>query len=149
MCTLKGGSGNSVQYSSAEQVSKLLGKRGELASMYLCNLSVQPSKEKHRVVFSARVGEAPKELEELQSLVAKHEGIFQEPQGLPPNREVNHRIPLKEGQSIINQKPYRYPAPQKDIIEKMVKEMLSMGIIRSSSSLFSFPVVLVKKKDQT
>lgn len=78
VCKLKGGIGSLVHYSSAEQVSKLLGNEGKLALLHLCSLSVQPLKEEHSVVISAKVGETRKELEELQSLVTKHEDIFWE-----------------------------------------------------------------------
>ena len=49
----------------------------------------------------------------------------------------------------MNCRPYRYGALQKDVIEKMTQEMLDSGVIQNSTSSFSSPVVLVKKKDNS
>ncbi|KAF7831702.1 putative nucleotidyltransferase, Ribonuclease H [Senna tora] len=66
--------------------------------------------------FSVPPGIAP--------LLTTFQLLFDEPTGLPPAREDDHRIHLVEGTSPINVRPYRYPFYQKSEIEKLVNEML-------------------------
>jgi len=73
--------------------------------------------------------------------------IFSPPTSLPPPRVCNHEIPLIPGAQPVFIRPYRYPPKLKDKIERQVQEMLSQGIIQPSSSSFSSPVLLVRKKD--
>ncbi|KAL4346612.1 hypothetical protein GQ457_17G009440 [Hibiscus cannabinus] len=83
----------------------------------------------------------------LQQLLRNFEDVFEEPTKLPPERGKDHKIPLLDENSVVKIRPYRYPAYQKDEIEKMTRELLSSGLIRDSTSAFASPVVMVKKKD--
>ncbi|XP_071738959.1 uncharacterized protein [Rutidosis leptorrhynchoides] len=83
----------------------------------------------------------------FQSLLHKYQDIFVVPTQLPPKRSCDHKISLKPDTQPINLRPYRHSPTQKDAIEDMVKELLDSGVIRSSQSPYSSPIVLVKKKD--
>ncbi|KAK8957341.1 hypothetical protein KSP39_PZI000693 [Platanthera zijinensis] len=87
------------------------------------------------------------EPEQLQDLLVQFDDIFQEPRSLPPARFRDHQIQLKAGVDPTNIRPYRYPHIQKTEIERSIREMLAAGIIRPSTSAFSSPIILVKKKD--
>ena len=84
---------------------------------------------------------------EMEQLLFHYNTIFQEPTTLPPPRVHDHHIPLEPGFRPVNVRPYRNPHIQKNEIKRAVKEMLETGIIRPSSSSFSSPILLVKKKD--
>lgn len=70
--------------------------------------------------------------EAMNSILVKYEGIFQEPSGLPPIRQQDHAITVKEGCGPISVSPYRYAHNQKDEIECMVGEMLKLRVIQVS-----------------
>jgi hypothetical protein len=57
---------------------------------------------------------------QLLDLLNAYLELFNEPQGLPPNRSHDHTIQLKEGAGPIKVRSYRYPHYQKNEIEKMV-----------------------------
>ncbi|PWA81057.1 hypothetical protein CTI12_AA191120 [Artemisia annua] len=86
---------------------------------------------------------------QLQPLIDKYQGIFHEPTGLPPFRSTSHSIPLLPNSTPPNIQPYRYPHSQKTEIEKQVDQLLTAGFIQPSTSPFSSPILLVKKKDNT
>jgi len=64
---------------------------------------------------------------EVELSLQEFEHVFETPTGLPPLRGHEHPIILKEGAQPVCQRPYRYPFYQKNEIEKIVKELLSMG----------------------
>jgi hypothetical protein len=84
---------------------------------------------------------------DLQLLLEKFQDIFAEPQGLPPMRSHDHKIPLIQGSSPVNVRPYRFPYYQKNEIEKIVLDLLNSGVVRANTSPYSSPVLLVKKHD--
>ena len=83
----------------------------------------------------------------LQSLLDHFTFVFAEPRRLLPPQPFDHSIPLLPSTSAMNVYPYRYLYYQKLEIKRLTREMLADGIIWPSNSLFSSPVLLVKKKD--
>jgi hypothetical protein len=55
---------------------------------------------------------------ELNRMLSKYDGVFKEPTRLPPKRQKEHVINLKEGHDAVNVRPYRYPHHHKNEIEK-------------------------------
>uniref|UniRef100_A0A2N9HR88 Reverse transcriptase n=1 Tax=Fagus sylvatica TaxID=28930 RepID=A0A2N9HR88_FAGSY len=83
----------------------------------------------------------------IRELVEEFPQVFEEPEGLPPKRNHEHQILLKQGVPPHFQRPYRYPHYQKTEIEKIVQDLLDSGCVRPSQSPFASPVLLVRKAD--
>lgn len=129
----------SIQAISGKKLQKLFKGKGATPQGYICLMT---GMQDHNADFKSNSAEPC-----LQQLLGEYEDVFAEPKNLPPARQHDHHIPLREGTQPINQRSYKVPYIQKAEIERQIKEMLHSGIIQESTSPFASPVILVKKKD--
>ncbi|KAJ3708704.1 hypothetical protein LUZ61_012409 [Rhynchospora tenuis] len=132
--------------------------QNELSEVKLCQEVLQPSKEANKgslmlLAHIMLVDDSPPQPKPvpppLQSVLGNFNHIFQEPTSLPPHRSVDHAIALQEGSKPVSMRPYRYSYFQREEIERIVEDLLANNFIRPSTSPYSSPVLLVKKKDNT
>jgi hypothetical protein len=83
----------------------------------------------------------------LNWLLAEFTFVFQEPQGLPPQRTHDHQIHMLLGSTPVAVRPYRYTKAQKDELVRQCSTMQKQGLICRSKSPYSSPVLLVRKPD--
>ena len=100
----------------------------------------------HQLVSSAQ-DVTQRERQQLADLLAEFESIISvRDDDLGRTDLVYHRIDT--GDAVpIRQPVRRLPYFQREEVRKMIAEMLSKGIIEPSTSAWSSPVVLVKKRD--
>ncbi|XP_014660203.2 uncharacterized protein LOC106804166 [Setaria italica] len=73
----------------------------------------------------------------MEDLLQQYGDIFAKPRGLPPPHRQDHCIHLP-GTAPVAVWPYCYPQLLKDEIERQCENMLAQGIIRVSTSPFSW-----------
>ncbi|GJY03991.1 retrotransposable element Tf2 [Tanacetum coccineum] len=143
---LRGTTKSLMQWFSSKQLTKhVTQKFVNLSLMSLCvpTTSTMSLNVTHQSVLEVKDKEA------LDDLLREFEDVFALPTSLPPQRQQDHIIPLKDDVTPVNIRSYKHPLSQKDAIESMVQELLDSKVIRPSNSPFSSPVVMVKKKDGT
>jgi hypothetical protein len=69
------------------------------------------------------------------------------PAGLPPSREVDHKIELLPGAVPPSRPTYRLSATELAELKKQLEELMKAGFIQPSKSPFGAPILFVKKKD--
>ncbi|XP_064485930.1 uncharacterized protein LOC135398460 [Ornithodoros turicata] len=87
------------------------------------------------------------EKEAIRALLQQYSHLFstdESPVGL--THVIEHEIETGNARPI-HQNPYRKAVFERQVIEEQVNEMLRKGVIRESSSPWSSPVVLVRKRD--
>jgi hypothetical protein len=71
------------------------------------------------------------------------------PAGLPPSREVDHRIELIPGAVPPSRPTFRLSEKELVELKKQLEELTKSGFIQPSKSPFGAPILFVKKKDGT
>ena len=85
---------------------------------------------------------------QLETLINKYKDLFsQNKYDVGIIKTERCHIPLTND-NPINLRPYRCSIKDKEIIEDQIQNLLKHGMIRKSVSSYSFPVTLVKKKDE-
>jgi hypothetical protein len=67
--------------------------------------------------------------------------------GMPPKRELEFTIDLKLGTKPITRTPYRMSTLELQELKMQLKELLDLGLIRPSVSLWGALVIFIRKKD--
>ena len=83
----------------------------------------------------------------VDRLLRKYTGVFAVPKGLPPEREIDHRIDLEEGATPPSRPTYRMSPVELDELKKQLAELTESGFIQPSKSPYGAPVLFVRKKD--
>lgn len=85
----------------------------------------------------------------LISLLEKFKHQFVE--GVPTGRVTTGtlEIRLKDPNKVVHRRPYRLSPQEQNIVRHKIDELLEAKVIRPSSSPFSSPMILVKKKNGT
>ena len=84
-------------------------------------------------------------------LLKQYDDVFPEdlPPGLPPKREVDHKIELLPGTRPPSRPTYHMSAAELTELKKQLDELIAAGFIQPSKSPFGAPILFVKKKDGT
>jgi len=86
--------------------------------------------------------------EKYRSLINRNADVFSKDDNDIGHSHIQHDIRLVDYKPF-KARAYRIPAMQTEIVEKHVKEMLAMGVIKTSASPYASPIVLVKKADDS
>src|SRR6202051_3891419 len=84
-----------------------------------------------------------------KAIISEFKDVFPEdlPSGLPPKRDIDHRIDLVPGQAPPSRPTYRMSQPEMDELKKQLTELMDKGYVQESKSPYGAPVLFVKKKD--
>ncbi|GJT13441.1 putative reverse transcriptase domain-containing protein [Tanacetum coccineum] len=103
--------------------------------------------KKEKTLMSTKANEPT--LNEIP-IVHNFEDVFSDDlSGLPPQRQVEFRIDLILGATLVAKSPYRLvPSEMQELLEQL-QELQNKGFIRPSHSPWGAPVLFVKKKDRS
>jgi len=86
-----------------------------------------------------------------KNILDEYRDVFPDelPAGLPPSREVDHKIELVANSSPPSRPTFRMSASELVELQSQLAELTRSGFIQPSKSPFGAPILFVKKKDGT
>lgn len=84
--------------------------------------------------------------QQLDSIKTDFADVFAEPSGLPPDRGIEHVIPLDPGAQPPFKRMYRLSPSELQEVKRQVTELLQKQLIEPSVSPFGAPILFVLKK---
>ena len=83
----------------------------------------------------------------LKHLLDRYKNVFRDlPNGLPPDRGIQHTIELESNKTPFKH-PYRLSPLKLAEAKRQIAELLAKGFIKPSQSPFGAPILFVQKKD--
>lgn len=86
-------------------------------------------------------------LEQLKNIVNNYKQSFTTGNNVSVVNTGELEIKLKNPDKIVQRRPFRLSPVEREKVKSIISDLKSNGIIRESSSPFSSPILLVKKKD--
>jgi hypothetical protein len=128
----------------------IVGRNQGVSLRFVSSLQLRKSMRKGcklYVIFALNEKEVAEGLEHLL-VVKEFADIFpEELPGMPPKMELEFTIDLKPGTEPIARTPYRMSTPELQELKMPLKELLDLGLIHPSASLWGAPVIFIRKKN--
>jgi len=86
---------------------------------------------------------------ELSNILKEFDDVFPNdlPKGLPPHREIDHKIDLTPGSEPPSRSPYRISFEESKELRSQLKNLVDHEFIQPSKSPYGAPVLFAKKSD--
>ena len=141
-----------VEEISAQRMRKIAKREPVFVAVIRTNEDTEQEKEPTNEDQIVTVNEDQTRTEypvQVQELLNEFSDIFPKelPAGLPPQRQLDHRIELVPGAEPPHRAPYRMSPQGLDELKKQLKDLTEKGYIQPSVSPFGAPVLFVPKKD--
>ncbi len=92
---------------------------------------------------------SPMEAARIDGMLLQYADVFKDISGMPPDRVIDHVIPLLDDKRTPFRRPYRLSPTEQNTLQERVDDLLKSGHIEPSSSPYGSPVLFALKKDDS